>query len=139
MLINQHHLTVLDNVLNVFVKHRVGAQPGMHMVQQAQIGGAVEVVTLFEQPLLDHQFLDELVPSLGKLNLTLLFIDSEMTCLPLRFLLQERNQAIDALVKFRAVFGGTGYDKRRARFINQDGIDLVHDGKMQSALHALLE
>ncbi len=55
------------------------------MVQQIEIGGAVEVVALFQQPLLDHQLLDELVPGLGKLYLTLLFIDSEMACLPLRF------------------------------------------------------
>jgi len=70
-----------------------------------------------------------LVAGLGQRDLALLFVELEI------FLDQARDKAIDFLVELGIVFGRAGNDQRRARFVDQDGVDFVDDREMMAALH----
>ena len=56
-----------------------------------------------------------------------------------RYARESRYQGIDALVHLGALLRRAGDDQRRARLVDQDGVDLVDDGVGERALHALLE
>ena len=54
-------------------------------------------------------------------------------------LLQARNQLVDRQVKFGAVFCGTRNYQRRPGLIDQNRIHLIDDGKIQLALHFVVQ
>src|SRR5262249_16958194 len=49
------------------------------------------------------------------------------------------DNSVDAIVFVGGFFAGAGDDQRRARLIDQDGVDFVHDRKVVAALYAVLE
>jgi hypothetical protein len=49
VLVDQHHLAILHDVLDVALEQRLRTQPGVHVVQQGKVGGRVEAVALLEQ------------------------------------------------------------------------------------------
>ena len=51
--------------------------------------------------------------------------------------LQLGHQTVHGHIALGVVLGLAADDQRRARFIDQDGIDLIDDGVMQFALHAI--
>ena len=52
--------------------------------------------------------------------------------------LQLGNELVDRDVEIGLVFERAGNDQRRARFVDQDRVDLVDDGERMPALHHLL-
>ncbi len=54
-------------------------------------------------------------------------------------LVERRNERVDGVVEFGAVVERAGNDQRRARFVDQDGVDFVDDGVGVAALHHVLE
>ncbi len=50
-----------------------------------------------------------------------------------------RHQLVDLGIKLASVFGGAGNDQRRARFVNQDRVDLIDDGKIMITLEHVLQ
>ncbi len=55
------------------------------------------------------------------------------------FGLQSRDDAIDDVVGVGGFLGGAGNDERRARLVDQNRIDLVHDREVVRALDVVLE
>src|SRR5687768_7042568 len=49
---------------------------------------------------------------------------------------QLRNNCVGFVVLVGGFVGGAGNDQRSARFVDQNGIHFVHDGKVVAALHA---
>ncbi len=49
------------------------------------------------------------------------------------------NEPREVVVRTRSGLGLTGDDQRRPRFVDEDGIDLVHDRERMAALNAVLE
>ena len=82
---------------------------------------------------------------LGQVHLFLLFVHVVIARLR-RFAGQRflglpghaRNKAVDADVQLRRILGGPRNDQRRARFVDQDRVDLVDDRIMQATLVALV-
>ncbi len=54
-------------------------------------------------------------------------------------LLEPRHQLVDLEIQLGVLFGRAGNDQRRARFVDEDGVDFVDDGEGQLALHAIVE
>ena len=48
-------------------------------------------------------------------------------------------QASEGVIGLGGLFGGAGDDQRRPRLVDQDVVDLVHDGEVVAALDAVLE
>jgi hypothetical protein len=53
--------------------------------------------------------------------------------------LELRDDRIDAVVQIGGLIGRTGDDQWRARFVDQNAVDFVHDGEVQRALDALAQ
>src|SRR5580698_6929253 len=49
------------------------------------------------------------------------------------------NNAVDLGVLVGGLFAGSRDNERSTRFVNQDGIDLIDDGEIVSALHAIVQ
>ena len=64
----------------------------------------------------------------------MLFVDGVVD-----FLDELGNDFVDAVVLVGGFFRGAGNDQRRARFVDEDGVDFVDDGEMMAALHAIGE
>ena len=139
VLVDQHHLPVLHDVLDIAVEHDVRPQAGVHVVQQVEISGRVQALALRQQFLPDHQGLDVLMPLFRQLHMALLFIDSKVTGLPLHVGLQQGDHTVDALVQLRTVLGCPGDNQRGAGLVDQDGIDLIHDREAQRSLHLVFQ
>jgi hypothetical protein len=54
-------------------------------------------------------------------------------------LVEPRDVGVDGVVEIGAVVERAGNDQRRARLVDQDGVDFVDDGEGMPALHHLLE
>jgi hypothetical protein len=55
------------------------------------------------------------------------------------FLAELWNVAVEGVVKIGAIFHRAGNNEGGAGFVNEDGIDLIDDGKVMPALHHLFE
>ena len=84
---------------------------------------------------------------LSNFNIALLLIDEIITrrnpllehiFLSANLLSQARNQLVDRSVYLGTVLNTTGNDQRRARFVNEDRIDLINNGKIQRPLDTIL-
>ena len=139
VLVDQHHLPVLHDVLDIAVEHDVRPQAGVHVVQQVEISGRVQALALRQQLLADHQGLNVLMPLFRQLHVALLFIDSKVTGLPLHVGLQQGDHTVDALVQLGTVLRRPGDNQRGAGLVDQDGIDLIHDGEAQRSLHPVFQ
>jgi hypothetical protein len=80
VLVDQTTWPSLHDVLHVLVEHDVGAQRGVHVVQEREVGRGVEAVALSSRPSREH-VLDELVSELRELDLALLLVDGEVAFL----------------------------------------------------------
>ncbi len=50
-----------------------------------------------------------------------------------------RNDAVDAVILIGRFFAGTRNDQRRARFVNENGINFVDDGEIEIALDIIFQ
>ena len=69
----------------------------------------------------------------GEIDGALLFVELVIG------LVELGNVSVDGVVEFGAVVERAGNDQRRARFVDQDGVDFVDDGVGVPALHHVLE
>ena len=146
-LVYDDNLIVLDHIV-LIARHQVmRLQRGIDMMQDLRVLRIAEVLEL--EVLLSF---DDTLRS--KVTALLLLIDDEIAFLldlllhELRklgsvpddaALLQAGREEIGLLIQARGLAAPSGNDQRRTRFINQDGVDLVNDRVMQSALnHSLL-
>jgi hypothetical protein len=127
--IDDHHFAIAHDVVDVALVDSVGAQRRVEVVHDAQVAGAVQAVLfVFEDAGLAQQVLGVQHAGFGQVHLLALLVDPEVALAVLGFLPDQlRDYAVDADVEFRRIVGRAGNDQRRARFVDQDGVDLVDD------------
>ena len=146
-LINDDDLAVAHDVLDVAPIERMSAQRGVQMVHQPDVGGVVEALALAQQARADHQRFDAFVTGLAEVHLALFLVD-RIVAGAFRFVasgrrplhaLETRHQTVDGDIGLGALLGRPRDDERRARFVNEDGVDLVDDRERERALHTVIQ
>ena len=134
--IDDDHFIVLHHVVLVKVIQRVSAQPGINVMHEADVGRFVQAGTRWQQPGISQQLLGALVPGFGQQHGVGFFVHP-VVAFAVFFLLpgQTRNDLVHRQIQLGAVFRLTGNNQRRARFVDQDRVNLVDNGKAQLALH----
>ncbi len=126
-LVDDEHLAVADDVVLVALEELLGLERVVEVADQRRVRGLVEV--------LDAQLvLDELDAQFVHADGALLDVD-----LVVDVLLHQRRQPGELGVPVRSAVGRPGDDQRGAGLVDQDGVDLVDDGEVVPALHAVLE
>ena len=143
--VHDDDLAVLHHIVLVAVVEVVGAQSRVHMVHERDIGRVVQRGARRNQVELGEQALGAFMALLGQKDLLRFFVQREIargdhafagTQIELALLALERgDDAVDGHVHLGVVFGLPADDQRRARLVDQDGVHLVHDGKVEPALH----
>ena len=141
--IDDDDFAVFHNVVDVTGEQRVGAQCSRYVVHQHDVARRVQGLPLFHNAFSDQQLFNFHQTALGQVHLARFFINGEVTFtlegVGVFFLLtqQVRNDFVDFAVHLRAVFGRAGDDQRGTRFIDQDGVHLIHQRVVQFTLDAL--
>ena len=132
--VDQNDLAALDDIVLVALIQGVGAQGLVGVVNQADVGGVVQAGGVGGEVTAGLQGLfHPLGAQLGQQNLLLLLVELEGVLV----LDQVFDQAVEDLVEIRTVLGRARDDQRRARLVDQDGVDLVDDGEVVRTLHHL--
>ena len=141
-LVDDLHLVVLDDVVDVAVVQRLRLQRLREMVDHLRVARVVQI--LHPQRALD--LLDAL---LGHGDGLVLLVELVVRARVLGGALrvagmrlerdQRRRDAREVVVELRGGLRLAGDDQRRARLVDQDGVDLVHDGEVVAALDDPLE
>ena len=141
--IDDDDFAVFNDVVNVAGEQGVRAQCGRYVVHQHDVARGVQRLALFHNAFSHQQLFDFHQAAFGQVDLTRFFIHGEVT-FPLEsigvfFLLtqQVRNDFVDFTVHLGAVFGRAGDDQRGTRFIDQNGVNLIHQRIVQFTLDAL--
>ncbi len=126
-LVDDHDLTVADDVVLVLGEELLGLQRVVQVADQRRVRGLVEV--------LDAELvLDEGDADLGDADGALALVD-----LVVDVLLQQRREPGELLVPARGLVGRAGDDQRGARLVDEDRVDLVDQAEVVAALHALVQ
>ena len=114
----------------VAVVKLVGAQCGVDVVHQGDVGRIVEAGAFGQQAGFAEHAFGVFVTVFGQENLVAFFVDGEITRLDHAFtgaqielanlLFQLRHHRIDAHIHFGVVFGLAADDQRRAGLVNQN-------------------
>ncbi len=127
VLVDDQDLAVDHHVVAVELEQLLGLDRVIQIGDQRGVGRFVQVVDA--QPVLDH-----VDPVLQDRNGALLLVDLVMIITA---------EPVDQLGELRIplvrILGRTGDDQRRPRLVDQDRVDLVHDGEVVLALHAVLQ
>ena len=117
------------------------------MVHQRDIGRVVQRGTFGNQAHFEQQLFGVLVPLLCQKHLVRFFIDRVVAGLGhaftgsrIRFtflLNQQRHHLVHGDIHLGVVFGLATDDERCTGLVDQDGVHLVDDGKVQAALNAV--
>ncbi len=135
-LVDDDHLAVLDQVVDVALEQVVRAQPLVDGGEQLHVLELVEVVDV-------EQLLDLGDALVGDRHRVRLLVDEEVACrvlaavalLDLLALHQLGDDLVDAVVAVGGFLGRAADDQRRARLVDEDGVDLVDDRVVVPALH----
>ncbi len=144
VLVNQQHLTFLNDVLDVTVEQLVRTQTGIDVSQQAQVMRRIKALALSQQADFGEHLFDELVTGFVQLDLTGFFVNGEVARLGdfafhfLDVLLELGDKTVDFGVQLGAVFGLTRDDQRRTRFVDQNRVDFVDHGEVEFALELVV-
>ena len=126
--VDQHHFAVADDVLLILVEQLVRLERLGHVVNQRRAFGIVERLAFGQQAVFLQQLFDMFVTVIGIGDGTGLFVDL-VILFP-----QEGDQGIHPLIQVAAILRGAGNDEGGARLVDQDRVDLVHDGEEVAAL-----
>ena len=124
-LVDDQHLAVLHHVLDVLVVERLGAQRLHEMVDELPV--LVEVVDV-------ERLLDLGHAGLGDGRGALLLVDLVVFART-----KPGDDARELTVRVGRRLRRAADDERRARLVDEDGVDLVDDAVVMPALHAVVE
>ena len=128
-LVHDHHLAIrLDDVLLVQVVDRLRLEGVLQVVDQVVVAVVVERGPVGQA----EHLLDPVDALVGHLDRLALLVDLEVA--PLAQLLGELGELVVAVGR---LLGRAGDDQRGARLVDQDVVDLVHDGEVERPLHRL--
>ena len=140
VLVDDLDLAVLDHVVDVALVERLRLQRLREVVDELDVPRVVEVVDL-------ERALDLLDRVLARRDRLELLVVDEVAALRELVLtlgedlrgpgLQRLDDAREVVVRARRRLRLAGDDQRRARFVDQDRVDLVHDRVAMTALHEL--
>ena len=147
-LVNNFHLSVLNHVINIALKHFMRPHSLCHVVRIFEILGikkrsADDLVRLQQRFELQHT----LIGKSDAFALFVCFIIADTIGVLLRILIGRRiflhlfkisNQIVDLREFRRIIIRLTGNDQRRSRFINQNRVDFIDNAVMVTALNFLL-
>ncbi len=143
--VDDDDLVVLHHVVLVLVIQHVGAQGGVDVVHQGDVGGVVQAGAGGQNAQLGEDGLHLLVAGLGQQHLMGLLVHGIVAggrrLVGLGLVLhadQARRHLVDHLVHGHVVVGLAGDDQGRAGLVDEDGVHLVDDGVVQAPLHPLL-
>ena len=147
-LVDDDDLAVLDHVVDVELEDRVRTKRLFDMVFDVRVLHVVQVAAV--KAVAPDAFSAACHPAFGQRHGLVLFVDDVVAgcfqCLPLFGFgvalglgagLQRRNDAIDFVVEIGRGFGRAGNDERRSRLVDEDAVDLVHDGEVMAPLDVL--
>src|ERR1700761_6123454 len=138
-LIDDHHLAVAHDVVDVTLIDRVGAQRGIQVMHDGQILGIVQAAIGLDHAGLAQQLVGVRHALFGQVHLLLLLVDPVIARTVFFFLTDHlRHALVHRQIQLRRGFSGTGNDQRRTRFVDQDRVDFVDDGVVEAALIALV-
>ena len=131
-LVDDDHLVVLDDVVPVAEEQVVRPQRLVEVVEEIDVRRVVQARPLGEYPGAREERLGGLVPGLGQEHAVVLLVDVEVAGrVGRRLALQHRRDRVHLEIDVGAVVGLAGDDQRRARLVDQDRVDLVHDRVVQ--------
>ncbi len=137
-LVDDDDLAVLHDVVLVAVEQRVRPQRRVKVMHQRDVVRVVEAGARRDQPGLGQDALGILVPGLGQQHRVRLLVHPEIAGAVFLFLARELgHQLVQPVIHVDVVVGLAGDDQRRARLVDQDGVDFVDDRVVEAALHAL--
>ena len=125
-LVDDVYLSIGDDVLIIFVEERLRPQRLVEVVDEVGVDVVVEV-------LYAESILDLLDTALGRSYLLLFLVH-----LVVLAAFQARNYGGETVVDVGCGLWHTRDYERGARFVDQDGVDLVHNPEVQLALHELV-
>ena len=138
---------VLHHVVLVAVIQVRGAQGGVEVVHQRDVGGVIQRRAFGNEAARGQDALGVFVALFGEIDLMGLFVHGEVARLDDAFARARIGFAflpgelgghfVHGQIDGSLVFGLAADDERRARFVNEDGVHLVHDGVVELALHAI--
>jgi hypothetical protein len=131
-LVDDDDLAVAHDIVLVAREQLVSAQRLVDMVHRGYVLDIVERVR-FEEVRLLEQALHLLHPGFGEVHGALLLIDIVVG------LVEPRDEGVDRVVEVRAVVEWAGNDQRRARLVDQDRVNLIHDRIDVAALDHVLQ
>ncbi|MFK4608031.1 hypothetical protein ABIF57_007483 [Bradyrhizobium diazoefficiens] len=131
-LVDDDDLVVADDVVLVAGEQRVRAQGLVDVVHDRDVLDVVERLAL-ELAGVAQQGFDLLHAGFGERHRALLLVDVVVG------LVELGQEAVDGVVEVGAVVERAGDDQRRARFVDQDGVDFVDDGEEVRPLDHVLE
>ena len=126
-LVDDHHLAVAHQVVDVAREQAMRAQRLIDVMDQRDVRDVVQLRVL-QQLRLGQPLLHLLGAGFGQRHRALLLV------LLVILLAQARHVAVDLAVQLGAVLGRPGDDQRRARLVDQDAVDLVHDAEVERPL-----
>jgi len=140
VLVDDDDFAVFDHVILVALENGVGLEGRLDVVVPFHILRLVHVADA-------EQFLDAQNAFFGERRGAMLFVDGVVAggiffaglfAFDYFAALQVWNDLVRLVVLVGGFFAGAGDDERRARFVDEDGIDFIDDGEVVSALHAVL-
>ena len=134
--VDDDDFAVLNYIVLIAVKKRMRAKRRIQMVHERNVVRVVQAASGLQQPGLVENCFGVLVTFLRQQYLMRFLIDP-IVALPLLFRLpcELGRELVQPVIEIYVVVGLAGDDQRRARFIDQDGIDFVDDGIDEAALH----
>ena len=126
-LVDDDHLAVLHDVVDVALEERVGLQRLRHVVERVDLARVVEIADAEEPLALGDAFLSQH-------RRAVLLVDRVVDLLP-----ELRDDAVDDEVLVGRLLGRARDDERRACLVDQDVVHLVDDGVLQLALDVLVQ
>ncbi len=126
-LVDDEHLAVADDVLLVLAVELLGLEGVVEEPDQRRVRGLVEVL---DTELVLDELHTELGDTHGALALVHLVVD---------VLLHERRDPRELDVPAGRLVGRAGDNQRRPGLVDEDRVDLVDDGEVVPALHAVVE
>ena len=131
--VDQNDLIASHDVVFVFGKEFMRAQTLIHVVHNRGAFRIIERLPLRQDPRLKQFGLKPVVAVVGKGHGAGLFIQREM------FFANVRNDLVDRHIHIGAVGSRPRDDQRGPGFVDQDRVDLVHDGEIVVALEDLVQ
>ena len=78
MLVNDHNLIALDNVIHVFLEQMMSPEGRVDVMQQAKVGGGIQAFTFLKQAPFQQQLFHLFMTGFGQFHLTGFLIDGEI-------------------------------------------------------------